>query len=254
MTLLSLLPIAFLSALAGATNSIAGGGTLLTFPALVGLGISPITANATSTVALVPGSLSSMFGYRGAIANSRGWISAFAVPSILGGIAGAWLLTITPEKEFKHLVPFLVLGATTLFLTQKPILAAINRNRPPQTEEPKPGPAFMVLQFFVATYGGYFGAAAGIIMLAALGLMGLRDIHQMNGLKNWAAVCFNGVAATVFILSGLVDWPVALVMAVGAAIGGWSASRIAQKIPREYVRNAVGVIGLIAAGWLFVRR
>jgi uncharacterized membrane protein YfcA len=250
---LSLLPIAFLSALAGAANSIAGGGTLITFPALVGLGMSPLVANATSTVALVPGSLSSMLGYRNAIANTRMWLVAFAVPSILGGIVGAWLLTITPEKRFAQLVPFLVLGATVLFLAQRPILAAINRVRTAPVGEPRPGPMFFSMQFVVAVYGGYFGAAAGIIMLAALGLMGLRDIHQMNGLKNWAAVCFNGVAAAIFIASGLVDWPVALVMAVGAAIGGWSASRIAQRVPREYVRTAVGMIGLVAAAWLFLR-
>jgi uncharacterized membrane protein YfcA len=250
---LALLPIAFLAALAGAANSIAGGGTLITFPALIGLGISPIIANATSTVALVPGSLSSMIGYRNAIVDRRMWLTAFAIPSVMGGVVGAWLLTITPDEQFAHLVPFLVLGATVLFLTQRPILAAINRVRTAPIGEPKPGPAFFAVQFFVAVYGGYFGAAAGIIMLAALGLIGLRDIHQMNGLKNWAAVCFNGVAATVFILSGLVNWPIALVMAVGAGIGGWTASRVAQRIPREYVRAAVGFIGLAAAAWLFLR-
>jgi uncharacterized membrane protein YfcA len=250
---LALLPIAFLSALAGAANSIAGGGTLLTFPALIGLGVSPLTANATSTVALVPGSLSSMYGYRGAIVNTRMWLTAFAVPSVFGGIIGAWLLTITPEDRFAHLVPFLVLAATILFLTQKPILAAINRVRSAPVGETKPGLAFFAIQFCVAVYGGYFGAAAGIIMLAALGLMGLRDIHQMNGLKNWAAVCFNGVAAAIFVFSGLVDWKIAIVMAIGAAIGGWSASRLAQRVPREYVRTAVGVIGLVAAAWLFLR-
>jgi uncharacterized membrane protein YfcA len=194
-----------------------------------------------------------MLGYRSALANTRSWLAAFAVPSILGGIAGAWLLTITPEERFARLVPFLVLGATVLFLAQRPILAAINRVRTAPAGDQQPGPKFFVVQFGVAVYGGYFGAAAGIIMLAALGLMGFRDIHQMNGLKNWAAVCFNGVAATVFILSGLVNWPVALVMAVGAAVGGWTASRIAQRVPREHVRTAVGVIGIAAASWLFLR-
>jgi uncharacterized membrane protein YfcA len=163
------------------------------------------------------------------------------------------LLTITPEERFARLVPFLVLAATLLFLTQRPILAAINRVRSAPVGDQKPGPLFFVIQFGVAVYGGYFGAAAGIIMLAALGLMGLRDIHQMNGLKNWAAVCFNGVAAAVFILSGLVNWPIALVMAAGATVGGWTASRVAQRIPREHVRTAVGVIGLTAAAWLFLR-
>jgi uncharacterized membrane protein YfcA len=194
-----------------------------------------------------------MLGYRTAIVNTRTWVVALSLPSLLGGIAGAWLLTITPEERFARLVPFLVLAATLLFLAQRPILAGISRLRAAPIGGEKPGPVFFAIQFGVAVYGGYFGAAAGIIMLAALGLMGLRDIHQMNGLKNWAAVCFNGVAATVFIVSGLVNWPVALVMAAGATVGGWTASRVAQRIPREYVRAAVGMIGLTAAAWLFLR-
>lgn len=239
--------------LAGAANSIAGGGTLLTFPALIGLGISPIVANATSTVALVPGSLSSMLGYRDALRGARAWVIAFAIPSVLGGAIGAWLLVVTPERRFSEIVPFLVLGATVVFLAQQPILARVTRGAHVATGVAAPNAAFVVAQLVVATYGGYFGAAAGIMMLGALGLMGLTDIHQMNGLKNWAAVCFNGVAAGMFIASGLVNWPIALVMAAGAAIGGWSASRIAQRVPRKYVRATVGVIGLGASAWLFVR-
>jgi len=253
---LSLATIAVLSALAGAANSIAGGGTLLTFPALVGLGMPPVLANATSTVALVPGSFFSMVGYRDALKGSREWAVAFAVPSLLGGIVGALLLVVTPDERFAAIVPFLVLGATVVFLAQRPILAAVAHLQGATAAKagaPAPNARFTVGQFFVAIYGGYFGAAAGIVMLGALGLMGLTDIHQMNGLKNWAAICFNGVAAVTFIVSGLVDWPVALVMAVGAGIGGWSASRIAQRVPRTWVRRAVGAIGLAAAAWLFLR-
>ena len=249
----TLLPVALLSLLAGAANSIAGGGTLLTFPALLALGIPPLTANATSTVALVPGSFSSMMGYRDSLKGVRPWLVSFAVPSVFGGVLGAWLLVVTPEKRFAALVPFLVLGATVLFLAQRPILRAVDRRRVGAAPMPAPNGAFVAGQFCVAVYGGYFGAAAGIIMLAALGLMGLTDIHQMNGLKNWAAICFNGVAAAMFILSGMVNWPIAIVMAVGAAIGGWSAARLAQRVPREKVRAAVGIIGLAAAAWLFLR-
>lgn len=125
----TLLPVALLSLLAGAANSIAGGGTLLTFPALLALGIPPITANATSTVALVPGSFSSMMGYRDSLKGVRPWLVSFAVPSVFGGALGAWLLVVTPEKRFAALVPFLVLGATVLFLAQRPILRAIDRRR-----------------------------------------------------------------------------------------------------------------------------
>jgi uncharacterized membrane protein YfcA len=248
-----LLPIALLAVLAGAANSIAGGGTLLTFPALVGLGIPPVVANATSTVALVPGSLSSMLGYSATLRDARAWMIAFALPSVVGGAVGAWLLVITPDKRFAEIVPFLVLGATLLFLAQRPILAALARPAAVGHALPPPTTSFVAAQFFVAIYGGYFGAAAGIVMLGVLGLMGLTDIHQMNGLKNWAAVCFNGVAALAFITTGLVDWPVALVMAVGAAIGGWTASRLAQRVDRKYVRGAVGLVGLTASAWLFLR-
>ena len=251
--MLSLLPIALLSLLAGAANSIAGGGTLLTFPALIGLGIPPLIANATSTVALLPGSLSSMAGYRDALRGARPWIIAFVVPSVIGGALGAWLLVVTPERRFESIVPYLVLGATLLFLGQRPVLAAIRRRRVGSVRAASPTAVFVAAQFLVAIYGGYFGAAAGIVMLGTLGLMGLTDIHQMNGLKNWAAVCFNGVAATTFILAGMVNWPVALVMAAGASVGGWTASRLAQRVKQEQVRVLVGAIGLAAAAWLFLR-
>jgi uncharacterized membrane protein YfcA len=249
---ISLLLIGVLSAIAAAANAIAGGGTLLTFPALIGLGIPPIVANATSTVALWPGSMSSMFGYRRALQDVRPWAVAFAIPSVLGGAVGAFLLVVTPAARFDRIVPFLVFGATLLFLTQGPIIRFVARARgaPPSA---KPSWWFVVAQFAVAIYGGYFGAVAGIVMLASLGLMGLTDIHQMNGLKNWGAICFNGVAVVIFIASGLVNWPVALVMAVGALLGGWTGSKLAQRMPREHVRTVIGVIGLAAAGWLFVR-
>ncbi len=250
--MLSLLTIAVLSALASAANAIAGGGTLLTFPALIGLGISPLVANATSTVALWPGSMSSMYGYRDALKDARPWALAFAAPSLLGGALGAWLLVVTPEQRFSQLVPFLVLGATVVFLAQAPLLRLVTHRRPAVTTV-APSALFVVAQFGVAVYGGYFGAAAGIVMLASLGLMGLTDIHKMNGLKNWGAICFNGVAVVFFIASGLVDWPVAIVMALGAAVGGWSGARFAQRLPRERVRSLVGVIGLGAAAWLFTR-
>ncbi|HYV97398.1 MAG TPA: sulfite exporter TauE/SafE family protein [Gemmatimonadaceae bacterium] len=253
---LTLLPVALLSFLAGAANSIAGGGTLLTFPALVGLGIPPIVANATSTVALVPGSFTSMMGYRDALRDSRAWLAAFAIPSAVGGAIGALLLVITPEQRFSQVVPFLVLGATALFVAQKPIVRAIMRSRASHhlsDRAPAPNAAFIAVQFLVGVYGGYFGAAAGIVMLATLGLMGLTNIHQMNGLKNWAAICFNGVAATTFMFSGFVNWPVALVMAVGAASGGWTGAHIAQRVRPEVVRGAIGAIGVGAAIWLFTR-
>src|SRR5689334_11157798 len=215
-------------------NAVAGGGTLLTFPALIGLGIPPLTANATSTVALWPGSASSFWGYRQALVGARQWAIGFAMPSLLGGAVGALLLLHTDEKTFSDLVPWLVLGATVLFMGQAPLNTWLRR-RPAGPDEGDgtdrfPRPQLLFFQFLVGVYGGYFGAGAGILMLAALGLMGLTNIHRMNGLKNWGGLCMNAIAALLFASSRLVDWPVALSMAAGAMVGGYAGSRVAQRV------------------------
>lgn len=244
--------------IAGVMNSIAGAGTLVTFPALIALGIPPINANATSTVALWPGSIGAMWGYRGELRGSRPWALGFAIPSLLGGILGAWLLLRTPAERFSDIVPWLVLGATALFMLQRPVMRwlAERRERTPESDVQLTGrrPPWSILgyQFLVAIYGGYFGAGVGILMLAALGFMGLSNIHRMNGLKNWGGLCMNAVAATMFAFSSIVNWPVALAMAVGALAGGYLGSRTAQRVPQEFVRGAVVTIGLISGVLLFL--
>jgi len=248
----------------GAVNSIAGGGTLLTFPALVGLGIPALVANATSTVALWPGAVASMWGYRDLLTGMQSWVSRFAIPSLLGGLLGALLLLATPESRFDAIVPWLVLGATLLFIVQKPLSEHLRRRAerrgiPEVTDDHAfdrtvhPSARLLAYQFAVAVYGGYFGAGIGILMLAALGLMGFRNIHRMNGLKNWGGLCANAVAAGTFAFSGLVSWPVAGAMAVGAAIGGYGGSRLAQRVPQSRVRQAIIVIGLASSLWLVTR-
>lgn len=248
----------------GAVNSIAGGGTLLTFPALVGLGIPAIVANATSTVALWPGTVASIWGYRDLFTGMREWIRVFAVPSLLGGLVGATLLLATPASRFNAIVPWLVLGATTLFIVQRPLAERIRRRneaRNPsqpvddQTADLAIRPTFKLLayQFLVAVYGGYFGAGMGILMLAALGFMGFRNIHRMNGLKNFGGMCANAVAAATFAVSGLVSWPVAGAMAVGAMLGGYGGSRLAQRVPQARVRQAIIVIGFASSLWLLTK-
>jgi uncharacterized protein len=261
------LPLVVLaSAVAGAVNSIAGGGTLLTFPALVGLGIPPIVANATSTVALWPGALGSMLGYRRELKGMRRWAIAFAIPSLLGGLVGAWLLLETPPDMFADLVPWLVLGATALFMVQGWIArvvrsrqrTVVSGTRPPVSDLSndistiRPPPSTLVLQFLVAIYGGYFGAGVGILMLASLGFAGFTNIHRMNGLKNWGGLCMNAVAAITFALSDIVSWPVALSMAVGATLGGFAGSRLAQRVPQSAVRRAIVLIGLGSGLWMLI--
>jgi uncharacterized membrane protein YfcA len=253
------------AAIGGAINSIAGGGTLVTFPALVGLGVPAIIANATSTVALWPGAIGSMFGYRNELAGARAWAIRFAVPSLVGGLLGALLLLRTPSDRFDRIVPWLVLGATLLFLIQRPLMAAIRKrseargqrsiatidDADPATRPPTN--ALLLFQFAIAVYGGYFGAGIGILMLAALGFMGFTNIHRMNGLKNWGGLCMNLTAAATFTILGLVNWPVAIAMAIGATVGGYAGSRLAQRVPQNSVRALVIVIGFTASIWLFVQ-
>jgi uncharacterized membrane protein YfcA len=249
---LRLLLVIVAATISGVMNSIAGGGTLLTFPALVGLGIPPIVANATSTVALWPASVSSMFGYRDELEGSLPWAGAFALPSLLGGGAGALLLLHTSPERFSALVPWLVLGATALFIVQEPVMRAVRRRQTSCNGSDSdaartatlPSLSILFYQFLVSIYGGYFGAGVGILMLAALGFMGLTNIHRMNGLKNWGGLCMNAIAALLFGFSRLVNWPVALSMAAGASVGGYVGSRVARRVGERGVRLAIIVIGL----------
>ena len=260
MTVTQLALVVLAALVGGVMNSIAGGGTLLTFPALIALGVPAINANATSTVALWPGALGSMWGYRRELTGARHWVMGFTIPSLLGGAVGALLLMWTPAERFAALVPWLVLTATLLFSAQRPVMRWFAESRGSQQRADNdltsdwPPFSLVIYQFLVAIYGGYFGAGVGILMLAALGFMGLSNIHRMNGLKNWGGLCMNGVAALMFASSSLVSWPVALAMAVGAVSGGYLGSRTAQRVPQQLVRNAVVAIGLISGLLLFLTR
>lgn len=227
--------------IAGAINSIAGGGTLISFPALLLLGRNSILANATSTIALWPGSFAAMVGFRQDLARIRRWLLFLILPSLAGGITGAVLLLRTPTATFDHLVPFLILGATLLFSAQEAVSRLIAKRAEVASH------AWIVGSFFaqlaIGLYGGYFGAGIGILMLATLGMMGMRDLHEMNGLKNLLAVSINGVAAVYFAVSGKVIWHDALVMLCGAILGGYLGARTAKRLGRKFVRYAVIVIG-----------
>ncbi len=235
---------------AGIMNALAGGGTILTFPALLLAGVPAIQANATSTVALVPGALSSLAGYRREVLTHREWFRRLLVPSLLGGAVGSVALLLTPEKTFARLAPYLVLFATLLFMFQ----IAWSRRQPGSAGPRTTWGAAAVAQFFVAIYGGYFGAGVGILMLVILGFLGLEDIHAMNGLKNFFGICINGVASAWFIFRGVVIWPLALLMMAGAIAGGWVGALFARRIGKEKARIAVVVIGLGITVVLFLQR
>jgi uncharacterized membrane protein YfcA len=231
------------SAVGGAMNALAGGGTLLTFPTLLLLGVPAIRANATSTVALLPGAASSLAGYREDVVSHRAWFRVLFWPSLLGGATGSLLLLATPERIFARLAPWLVLFATLLFIGQT-IAAERRGGAQAAAHEPGSRTVAWLCQLAVAIYGGYFGAGIGILMLAVLGYLGLSDIHAMNGLKNFFGICINGVAAALFILRGVVDWRLAGIMLVGAIAGGYAGARFGRWIGKRWARFAVILIGL----------
>jgi len=239
---------------AGLINSIAGGGTLVSFPALLWVGRDAVLANATSTVALWPASLAGVYGFRRELKGGARTFLLFGAPSLAGGILGAALLLRTPSETFERIVPFLILFATVLLAAQEPIS---RRLRGEEGEPHEPTRAWWVgaavFQFAVGVYGGYFGAGIGILMLAALGLLGFTDIHRMNALKNLLAICINGVAAAYFIFSGAVIWSDVLVMTFAAIAGGYSGARLAYRLGRRFVRLTVIFIGLIMSVSLFFR-
>ena len=230
---------------AGAINSIAGGGTLITFPVLIWLGLDAKVANGTSTVALWPGLFGGLFGYRRELEHSSTILIRLGLTSVIGGAFGAWLLILTPSPVFADLVPFLILFATVLFMAH----GEINKRLHLGSLEDKPTGLWwtgaIIFQFFSAMYGGYFGAGNGILMLAALGLLGLNELHRANGIKNFLGICINSIAVVSFGLAGLVVWQDALVMACGALIGGYFGASMAVRVGQMWVRRGIIVIGFV---------
>jgi uncharacterized membrane protein YfcA len=243
MTLPEIAGLLVASAAAGVINAVAGGGTLLTFPTLLAFGTPPVVANATSTLALVIGTSGGLYGYREHLPAIRPWLWRFLPISVAGGLIGSILLTVTDNRTFSKLVPFLILFATLLFLAQGLM------RRFAQREESGSGVrklwAAVLFQFAVAIYGGYFGAGIGILMLASLGVIGLNHIHEMNTLKTILGSLINAVAAVWFILAGLIHWPKAGVMVVGAVLGYFCGSHYSQRISQKRVRQIISLIGLI---------
>jgi uncharacterized membrane protein YfcA len=242
---------------AGAVNSIAGGGSLLTFFSLILLGVSPLQANATSTVALLPGSLSSLWGFRAQLDRDHRLLLIVGLPSLIGGVLGALLLLGLGEARFSGLVPWLVLLATLLFIAQKPLrLLAARRAPAPVHAAPLRRRAQLALfcfQLLVSIYGGFFGSAMGILMLVAFGLCGVASIHQRNALKHMAAVCINGLAAIIFLWRGCVQLGPALCMMAAAIAGGYGGARLALRVGPIWVRRAIIVINLAIVAAAFWR-
>jgi uncharacterized membrane protein YfcA len=238
--------------IAGAVNAIAGGGTLLTFPTLIALGVNPVVANATNALALFPGSLAGAVGFRRELRRTRHWLRLLLPPSVVGGAAGAVLLLHTSTHLFRTISPFLVLLAAVLLALQDAFGARIVHLSGHASTRWRVGA--VCFQLLVGLYGGFFGAGIGILMLAALGALGVGDIHEMNGIKNVLATCINLVAAVYFAASGAIVWSVALVMAVGAVAGAFAGASLSRRFPATVVVRAVVILGVGVAIGLFVTR
>ena len=240
--------------LAGAINSVAGGGTLVSFPALIWLGLNSVAANATSTVAIWPFTVGGAWAYRRELGRTEGRYLALIVPSLAGGLAGALLLKLTPPAIFDRLVPFLILFATLLLMAQERVQRWLKTGGGETHHSTRWLIGGMLFQLSVGIYGGYFGAGIGILMLAALSILGLKDIHEMNGLKVVFGGSINGIAAIYFIWARMVYWPYVLLMAVGAIAGGYGGASVALRLGGRAVRRIVIFIGFGMALSLFIKK
>lgn len=244
------LALAFAGALvAAAINSVAGGGTLVSFPILVALGLPPLVANATSTAGIWPGSLGSLWGFRAELARTPRRLTALSLPALLGGAVGAGLLRVSSAATFERLVPFLVLFATLLFAVRGRVTAWLSRADATQ----RPLALGVGLIFSVGIYGGYFGAGLSIMNLSVLGLLGLTDLLEMNALTSLYSLCVNGTAIALFAAAGLIRWDVALAMALGALVGGYGAVGLARRVGKQTLGRVVVTVGFVVSALFFAR-
>jgi hypothetical protein len=233
---------------AGLINAVAGGGTLLTFPALLAAGLTPVGANATNTLALWAGQLSSAFAYKKHLQEERARAISLAVPSVIGGVIGSALVLFLPARIFAAVVPWLIVFACVLLALQGPIKRALANV--PGADHPA---ALWVVQFFVSIYGGYFGAGMGIIMLAAMGILLPSSGQHANALKVLLSFLANGAAALLFMGMGASDLPIAALMALASTGGGWIGAHVAQRLPPAGMRGVAIAVGLYAAVRMFLR-
>jgi uncharacterized membrane protein YfcA len=245
------LPVA--SFLAGALNTVAGGGSFLSLPALLnamkGSGVGSVSAQATNNVALWPGQLTSVFAYREDLKNHARRLWALGIASLIGGVAGAWLLLVTPNKRFLVLLPWLLLFAAIMFVLSEPLGRWLQTRR-----DAKRSDFWLIVGMVVVScYVGYFGAGGGFLVMALFGLCGVTNIHEMNALKVVTAAVSIGVAVFLFIWNGKVVWAYCWQMAILAAIGGYLAARYSKRFNQKVMRRMVASIGFITAAYFFWR-
>jgi len=243
------------SFLAGVLNAVAGGGSFLSFPAMLGMKMLPVQANATNTVALWPGQLTSVAAYRDDIRKNLRLALPMALAGLLGGTAGALILLNTPQMTFLHLVPWLLLVAAGIFAVSGPVSRWLQRRKGAiagATHGPRRLPVFFAT-IAVCFYIGYFGAGAGFLLITVLSLFGYQDLNEINALKVVSTTLANGIAVVIFAIGGQVIWRYCLLSMVLCAIGGYASASLARRVPQSVLRGLVVFIGLSMAAWFFWR-
>ncbi|SFL18700.1 sulfite exporter TauE/SafE family protein [Shimia haliotis] len=248
MTAIEVFVLAIAGFGAGVVNTIAGGGTFLTFPALVWAGVPPVAANATSAVSVFPGYLGGAVGFLSELKTlSRAQMIRLTIITLAGGLAGSLLLLVSSNEAFSLVVPFLLFFATTAFLLGPKLRNwAAGRTRLLRPEG-------AVGLFLVSVYGGYFNGGLGIVLLALFAMWGWRDLHLMNGVKNGLSFALSAISVATFAVAGLVVWPMAVLMMVFAVLGGYSGAWVAKAVPASVVKAMVVVIGYGMSAIFFVR-
>lgn len=236
------------AACAGAMNAVAGGGTFFSFPALLAVGVPPVVANASNSVALWPASLSGAWAYRSELSRHKRYLVPLGAVSLVGGIGGGLLLLATRDAVFARLIPWLLLFATLLFAFSGRISALLRRAK---DHRPSNSPVSLFGQGLVAVYGGFFGAGMGILMLASLAMAGHDDVHEINAIKNLLSAIVYSVTVLTFVAAGAVSWPHTLIMLAAATLGGYWGARIARKIPALWLRRFIIAVGLILTVFYF---
>ncbi|WP_377268758.1 sulfite exporter TauE/SafE family protein [Peterkaempfera sp. SMS 1(5)a] len=230
---------------AGTINTIVGSGTLLTFPVLLAVGLPPVTANVSNALGLVPGSLSGAIGYRRELTGQRGRLIRLGAAAALGGLVGAILLIVLPGSAFDAVVPALIVLALVLVVLQPRLAKAVAARRTGDAH-PDAGPLLMAGIFATGIYGGYFGAAQGVLMLALMGMLLDEDLQRINATKNVLALLVNGVAAIFFLFVAHFDWTAVLLIAAGSVLGGQIGARVGRRLPPVALRGIIVVVGLVA--------
>ncbi|WP_433855712.1 sulfite exporter TauE/SafE family protein [Streptomyces kronopolitis] len=240
---------------AGTINTIVGSGTLITFPVLLAFGLPPVTANVSNTLGLVPGSLSGAFGYRRELVGQRGRVLRFGLTALIGGLGGAILLLALPSKAFDTIVPVLIAVALVLVIAQPRLAAALRarRERNGTTAARDGGWALLLGLLLASAYGGYFGAAQGVLYLSLMGLLLSEDLQRVNALKNVLAAIVNGVAAVFFLFVAHFDWTAVALIAVGSTLGGQLGAKVGRLLPPTALRAVIVIVGLLAIAQLVLK-